>query len=149
MTDVLSPCPGRVFPITEVSDPVFAQELVGPGVAIEPGPGRTTVVAPVSGTIVKLHPHAFALATPGGLGILVHLGIETMKLAGAGFTVEAEEGAVVEAGAGIVTWDPSTITGEGISTTVLVVALDSPPGSVDSPVLGREVASGELLFRVG
>ena len=81
---VLAPCPGRVFPITEVSDPVFAAEMVGPGIAIDPAPGRNTVVAPVAGTILKLHPHAFAMITPDGVGVLVHLGINTVQLEASG-----------------------------------------------------------------
>ena len=148
MIQVLSPCPGRVFPITEVSDPVFAQELVGPGVAIEPAPEPTTVVAPVAGTIVKLHPHAFAMLTADGLGVLVHLGINTVTLAGAGFEVLAGEGAAVAAGEQIVSWNPAEISGDGITTTVLVVALDRPAGSLTEPATGRDVTAGEPLFRV-
>ena len=148
MTDVLAPCPGRVFGITEVSDPVFAQELVGPGVAIDPSPGRTTVVAPVTGTILKLHPHAFAMATPEGLGILVHLGINTVRLDGAGFELVATEGSTVAAGDPMVTWDPSEISGDDVTTTVMVVVLDRPAGTVDSPVLGTSVNAGDPLFAV-
>jgi len=145
---VLAPCPGRVFPITEVSDPVFAGEMVGPGIAIEPSPGRTTVVAPVAGTILKLHPHAFAMATAGGLGILVHLGINTVRLDGAGFELVATEGSTVAAGDAMVTWDPSTISGNDITTTVMVVVLDRPAGTVNSPAVGRDVVAGEPLFSV-
>jgi glucose-specific phosphotransferase system IIA component len=145
---VLAPCPGRVFPITEVSDPVFAGEMVGPGIAIDPSPGRTTVVAPVAGTILKLHPHAFAMATADGLGILVHLGINTVRLDGAGFELVATEGSTVSAGDPMVTWDPSDISGDDITTTVMVVVLDRPAGTVDSPVLGKDVTAGEPLFSV-
>lgn len=145
---VLAPCPGRVFPITEVSDPVFAAEMVGPGVAIEPTPEQTVVVAPVAGTILKLHPHAFAMATPDGLGILVHLGINTVRLDGAGFELLATEGGTVAAGDPMVSWDPAEISGDEITTTVMVVALDRPAGSVTSPALGRDIASGEELFSV-
>lgn len=145
---VLAPCPGRVFPITEVSDPVFAGEMVGPGIAIEPSPGRTTVVAPVAGTILKLHPHAFAMATADGLGILVHLGINTVRLDGAGFELVATEGSTVAAGDPMVTWDPSGISGDDITTTVMVVVLDRPAGTVESPALGKDVAAGEPLFSV-
>ncbi|CAL8978998.1 hypothetical protein PROP_02665 [Propionicimonas sp. T2.31MG-18] len=147
MLQVLSPCPGRAFPITEADDPVFAQELVGPGVAIEPLAERTTVVAPVAGTILKLHPHAFAMATADGLGVLVHLGINTVKLAGAGFELLAAEGATVAAGDPMVSWNPAEISGEGITTTVLVVALDRPAGSLDSPATG-DVATGQTLFEI-
>jgi glucose-specific phosphotransferase system IIA component len=145
---VLAPCPGRVFPITEVSDPVFAGEMVGPGIAIDPSPGRTTVVAPVAGTILKLHPHAFAMATAEGLGILVHLGINTVRLDGAGFELVATEGSMVSAGDPMVTWDPSAISGDDITTTVMVVVLDRPAGTVESPVLGKDVTAGEPLFSV-
>ncbi len=145
---VLAPCPGRVFPITEVSDPVFAGEMVGPGIAIEPSPRRTTVVAPVAGTILKLHPHAFAMATADGLGILVHLGINTVRLDGAGFELVATEGSTVAAGDPMVTWDPSGISGDDITTTVMVVVLDRPAGTVECPALGKDVAAGEPLFSV-
>ncbi len=145
---VLSPCPGRAFPITEVSDPVFAGEMVGPGIAIEPADGPTTVVAPVAGTILKLHPHAFAMVTADGLGILVHLGINTVRLDGAGFELVATEGSTVAAGDPMVTWDPAMITGDDISTTVMVVALDRPAGSVADLAVGRQVAAGDPLFRV-
>ncbi|HSK31964.1 MAG TPA: PTS glucose transporter subunit IIA [Propionicimonas sp.] len=145
---VLAPCPGRVFAITEVSDPVFAGEMVGPGIAIDPSPGRTTVVAPVAGTILKLHPHAFAMATAEGLGILVHLGINTVRLDGAGFELVATEGSTVAAGDPMVSWDPSGISGDDITTTVMVVVLDRPAGTVSSPVLGRDVTAGEPLFTV-
>lgn len=148
MTEVLAPCPGRVFSITEVSDPVFAAEMVGPGIAIEPAPGPTTVVAPVAGKILKLHPHAFAMVTADGLGILVHLGINTVRLAGAGFELVASEGSTVAAGDPMVSWNPAEISGEEISTTVMVVALDRPPGTVTSPALGRDVVAGEPLFSV-
>lgn len=145
---VLAPCPGRVFPITEVSDPVFAGEIVGPGVAIEPTPVLTTVVAPADGKILKLHPHAFAMLTSEGIGLLVHLGIDTVKLGGVGFEVLAEEKSVVAAGDPIVRWNPAEITGDGVSTTVMVVALDRPAGSAIDPVIGQVVLAGDPLFSV-
>lgn len=145
---VLAPCPGRVFPITEVNDPVFAGEIVGPGVAIEPTPVLTTVVAPADGKILKLHPHAFAMLTSEGIGLLVHLGIDTVKLGGVGFEVLAEEKSVVAAGDPIVRWNPAEITGDGVSTTVMVVAMDRPAGSAIDPVVGQVVLAGDTLFSV-
>lgn len=143
---VLSPVAGRVFPIQEASDPVFAQEMVGPGVAIEPSPARATAIAPVAGTILTLHPHAYAIATPDGLGVLVHLGINTVTLGGVGFELVAAQGDIVAAGDPILTWEPGAVSGPNISTTVLVVALDRPAGSVSSPAVGTTVASGDPLF---
>lgn len=66
MTAIASPLDGTLMPLSEVPDPVFAQGLVGPGVALEPtGEGDVTVVAPVAGRIVKLHPHAFVIQAEG------------------------------------------------------------------------------------
>ena len=85
VTDVLAPVAGLVRPLADVPDPVFAAEMVGAGVAIEPAGGASDAVSPVAGTVLKLHPHAFVVLTPEGTGVLVHLGIDTVRLDGAGF----------------------------------------------------------------
>ena len=149
MTKVLAPCPGRVLPLSATPDPVFAGEMVGPGVVIDPAPGETTVVSPIAGKVVKVLPHAFVVLGDDGLGVLVHLGINTVRLAGHGFTVLAEEGSTVEAGAPMVRWDPAEVTGEDISPWVPVVAMDRPKGSVPAPAEGLSVAGGDLLFELG
>jgi PTS system glucose-specific IIA component len=145
---VLAPCPGRVVPLTSVDDPVFAAEMVGPGVAIDPDPGEVTVVSPVAGTVVKLHPHAFVVLHPSGVGVLVHLGINTVRLEGRGFEVLATEGATVAAGDPMVRWDPATISGDDISTVVPVVAMDRPKGSVPAPTADAVAVTGEPLFTI-
>ena len=146
--DVLAPCSGRVVPLSATGDEVFTAEMVGPGVAIDPDPGLVTVVSPIAGRIVKVHPHAFVVLGADGVGILVHLGINTSRLDGAGFEVLAAQGDTVEVGAPMVRWDPSTISGDGISTVVPVVAMDQPKGSVPAPEGDRSVSPGDLLFRV-
>lgn len=147
-TRVLAPCPGRLVPITDAPDRVFAAEMVGPGVAIDPDPGETTVVAPIAGTVVKMHPHAFVLLGADGVGVLVHLGINTVRLEGQGFEVLAQQGSTVAAGDPMVRWDPSAIHGEDISTLVPVVAMDRPKGSVPPPAPGTTVLAGDPLFDV-
>jgi sugar PTS system EIIA component len=148
VTKVLAPCSGRLVPMADVPDPVFAAEMVGPGVGIDPDPGEATVVSPIAGTVVKLHPHAFVVLGADGVGVLVHLGINTVRLEGRGFEVLAEEGSVVEQGAPMVRWNPSTITGPDMSPIVLVVALDRPAGSVPAPEEGSAAVAGDPLFVV-
>ncbi|MGI8645837.1 MAG: PTS sugar transporter subunit IIA [Nocardioides sp.] len=148
MTDVLAPCPGRVVALADTPDAVFASEMVGPGLAIDPDPGEVTVVSPIAGTVVKVHPHAFVVLGADGIGILVHLGINTVRLEGAGFEVLTVQGSTVAAGDPMVRWDPSTIAGDDISTLVPVVAMDRPKGSVPAPVDGATVAVGDLLFSI-
>ena len=147
---VVAPVAGTVVGLAGVPDPVFAQELVGSGTAVEPadGAGVVTVVAPVAGNLMKVHPHAFVMLTPDGVGVLVHLGINTVRLEGRGFEVLAEEGGTVEPGAPMVRWDPSTISGPDMSPVVVVVALDRPAGSVPAPVSGSATAAGDPLFVV-
>ena len=145
MTDVLSPCPGRVMAMSDVPDPVFAEEMVGPGVAIAPSDGPTTVVSPIAGKVLKVHPHAFVVLGDG-VGVLVHLGINTVRLDGAGFEVLVTQGADVAAGDPMIRWDPATISGPDISTVVPVVVMDAPRGSITSDVVGSEVVAGDLLF---
>jgi PTS system glucose-specific IIA component len=148
VTDVLAPCPGRLVALADTPDPVFASEMVGPGVAIDPDPGEATVVSPIAGRVVKVHPHAFVVLGADGVGVLVHLGINTVRLEGKGFEVLVSQGATVAAGDPMVRWDPATITGDGISTLVPVVAMDQPKGSVPPPAPGAVTATGDLLFTV-
>jgi glucose-specific phosphotransferase system IIA component len=147
-TQVLAPCPGRVLALADTPDPVFATEMVGPGLAIDPDPGEVTVVSPIAGKVVKVHPHAFVVLGADGVGILVHLGINTVRLEGKGFEVLATQGSTVQAGDPMVRWDPSTISGEDVSTVVPVVAMDRPKGSVPAPAEGLRAVTGELLFTV-
>ncbi|GAA5124967.1 PTS glucose transporter subunit IIA [Alloalcanivorax gelatiniphagus] len=146
---VLAPCPGRVLAMADVPDPVFAEEMVGPGVAIDPEPGRTTVVSPIAGKVVKVLPHAFVVLGDG-VGVLVHLGINTVRLEGEGFEVLATQGSEVDAGDPMITWDPgslpSTAAGQDVSPVVPVVLMDGEKGSVSSDALGASVAAGDLLF---
>ena len=149
MTDVLSPCAGLVIAMADVPDPVFAEEMVGPGVAIEPEPGPTVVTSPIAGTVLKVHPHAFVVLGDG-VGVLVHLGINTVRLDGAGFEVLATQGSEVAAGDPMIRWDPATIPasvdGQDVSTVVPVVVMDVPRGSVTSDAIGGPVVAGDLLF---
>ena len=60
---VRAPLPGRAMPLESVPDPVFAGAMVGPGMAIDPHPAPGDAVSPIDGTLLKLHPHAFEVAT--------------------------------------------------------------------------------------
>ena len=146
---VLAPCPGRVIAMADVPDPVFAEEMVGPGVAIEPDPGPTTVVSPIDGKVLKVLPHAFVVLGDG-VGVLVHLGINTVRLEGEGFEVLATQGSDVAAGDPMIRWDPSTLppsaAGQDVSPVVPVVVMDAPKGSVTSDAIGGSVAAGDPLF---
>jgi PTS system N-acetylglucosamine-specific IIA component len=144
--DILSPVAGRTVAMSEVPDPVFAQSMVGPGLAIQPSGGRQDAVAPVDGTVVTLHPHAFVIATEGGQAVLVHLGIDTVKQKGEGFTLRVVKGETVRAGQALIEWDPEAVAAAGYSAVVPVVALDAPAEALSGLLADADVVAGDLVF---
>jgi PTS system glucose-specific IIA component len=142
--NVTAPLRGSAIPLADVPDPVFSTGMVGPGLAIDPDRGPGTVVSPVSGTLVRLKPYAFVVAE-GGRSVLVHLGIDTVKLAGEGFELLASEGDGVEAGQPVVRWNPADVEARGLSPVCPVVALDGDPAALDDLMSGP-VNTGAALF---
>lgn len=148
MLRVLSPVAGHSLAVSDVPDPVFARGLVGAGIAIRPRGGRQVAVAPIAGTLAKLHPHAYLVVDAAGRGVLVHLGIDTVHLQGEGFELLAKEHEQVEAGDEVVTWDPTRVERAGRSALCAVVVLDCEPGAVSHQQVGVDVAQGHPLFEV-
>ena len=149
MTVVHAPLGGRVVSLADVPDPVFAGQIVGSGLAIEPEDGATEVlvVSPVAGRVAKVHPHALAIADESGTGVLVHLGIDTVKMDGEGFTLHVADGDQLEEGARVITFDPTAVRAAGYSAVCPVVILGSPADSVLPAVdAGSTVAAGDELF---
>jgi PTS system glucose-specific IIA component len=120
--EILAPLTGRVVPITDVPDPVFSERMLGDGLAIDPSDG--IAVSPVAGRLVVFHSagHAFAVdsAVPG-VSVLVHVGLDTVGLAGRGSTRLAEVGDEVVAGQEIVRFDLAVIREAGLSALSPVV----------------------------
>ncbi|MDJ0319096.1 PTS glucose transporter subunit IIA [Pseudarthrobacter sp. PS3-L1] len=145
---VTAPLPGRVVALSDVPDPVFAKGLVGGGVAILPDENAETLtaVAPLDGKVIKVLPHAFIIQHTAGPAILVHIGIDTVKLKGAGFTVLASKGDMVKAGDPMVTVDATHARAAGLSLCSPVVVLDSKPDLVAAPTSVDSVETGGQLF---
>ncbi|MBB5857044.1 PTS glucose transporter subunit IIA [Amycolatopsis umgeniensis] len=144
--EILSPVSGKTTAMTEVPDPVFAQAMVGPGLAVLPSGGRQDAVAPVDGTVVTLHPHAYVVATEDGRGVLVHLGIDTVKEKGEGFTLHVVKGEAVRAGQPVIGWDPDAVAAAGYSPIVPVVALDAKAEVLSGLLTGGDVEAGDPIF---
>jgi PTS system glucose-specific IIA component len=136
---------GSAVGLAAVPDPVFSQAMVGPGTAIDPERAPGQAVAPITGTLVKLHPHAYVVVGADGRGVLVHLGIDTVQLRGEGFRLLAAEGDHVEAGQPVVGWNPAEIEAGGRSPVCPVVALDAPAESISDVASGPIVVGDELF----
>jgi sugar PTS system EIIA component len=141
-----APLAGIAIALGDVPDPVFAQAMVGPGAAIDPERGPLTAVSPIAGTLVKLKPHAFVVVGTDGRGVLVHLGIDTVNLDGAGFQLLAAEGALLAPGDPVIRWNPAEIEQRGLSPVCPVIALDATATAVGSVAAGA-IEPGRTLFR--
>ena len=111
---------GEVKTISAVNDPVFSQKMMGDGFGVEPKNG--IVYAPVSGTVTSVFPtkHALGLLTDNGLEVLVHMGIDTVDLKGAPFTVNVKDGDKVSAGDVIAQMNLAAIKAADKQTTIIV-----------------------------
>ncbi|MFF2032191.1 glucose PTS transporter subunit IIA [Arthrobacter sp. NPDC058192] len=119
--ELLAPANGTIIPLSEVPDPVFARGTLGDGFAIDPADGR--FVAPVSGKIVTVFPtgHAYGIRTGDGVDVLIHIGMDTVKLKGQGFTTHVSKGEQVSAGDLLCDVDLGIIKEAGYSTVTPVV----------------------------
>ena len=142
---VLSPADGELVAIESVADPVFAQKMMGDGVAIVPVGGPLT--APVDGTLSALYPTGPAFGVEAGdLSVMVHGGIDTVDLEGAGFELAAAQGDAVAAGQTVVTMDVDAVRAAGYDPTVMVVVLEAPAGTVMRKREPGPVKAGEPVI---
>jgi PTS system glucose-specific IIA component len=129
--------------LSAVPDPVFAGGMVGYGAAIDPPHEVIYAVAPVSGKILKLLPHAYVIMTADNVGVLVHLGLDTVTLNGEGFTAQVAQGDTVEAGQPVIIYDVPAIVAAGLSPVVPVVVMDErEPANV---VVADDVGAGSAI----
>lgn len=145
---VVAPVTGTSREVSDVPDPVFSSGMVGSGLAIDPVASAQTAVAPVSGRLAKLHPHAYLVVTDEGVGVLVHLGIDTVTMRGDGFSLLASEDTRVEAGQPVVGWDPAYVAGTGRSPMCAVLVLDPPARADLAHPPGSPVTAGEPVFDI-
>ncbi|WP_058234727.1 PTS sugar transporter subunit IIA [Devriesea agamarum] len=147
MSDLLAPVAGTVVAMQDVPDPVFSAGIVGEGLAIEPEDAPSTAIAPIDGTVVKVHPHAFVITGDDGLGVLVHLGIDTVQLNGEGFEVLVSEGDRVAQGDPMISWNPPAIREGGRSAICPVVLMGEVQSDWASAVeIGHSVTTTGLLI---
>lgn len=116
---------GTLKPLKEVSDPVFSQRMLGDGIAITPSDGR--IVAPCDGVVTMVFPtnHAFGIQCDG-MDILIHIGIDTVKLNGKHFKAFIKEGDVVKRHQLCVECDIKAIQAHHLSTDTMMVISDKP-----------------------
>lgn len=145
MSRVYAPVSGIVNPIEQSTDVVFSTKMLGNGVVIAPTNGK--VHAPCEGVVSALFPdgHAFVIDT-GNMQVMVHIGVDTVKLNGEGFRVVRAVGDRVCMGDLVVEADLDFIASRGYSTEVMVVALEKADIAELYCRLGMAVAVRDELF---
>ncbi|KAA0105646.1 glucose PTS transporter subunit IIA [Mycolicibacterium sp. P1-5] len=149
-TPVHAPVSGRAVALGHVPDPVFSQGMVGYGAAVDPPREVVDAVAPVTGRILKLLPHAYIVMTSENVAVLVHLGLDTVALKGAGFSAYVSEGDTVTVGEKVIAYDVPSVAAAGLNPIVPVVVMDErEPGNVvvgEAILEGAKIISGSTLF---
>lgn len=145
---VNAPVAGHVISLDETGDPVFASRALGEGVGIQPA--DSTVVAPVSGVLqtVAETGHAFGIKTDDGVEVLVHVGIDTVKMNGEGFDVKVKANEHVNAGDNLVVVDFDKVKEAGYSTTTLMTVLNTVAFASVTPKTGVDVKAGESVIDI-
>ena len=139
---------GTVVAMKDVEDPTFAQEILGPGVAIEPKEG--VLYAPVCGTVslVADTSHAVSITCDCGAEILMHLGIDTVELNGEGFEAHVKAGDKVSCGDKLVSFDMDAIKEKGYKLTTPLIICNKDEFSVVEPIADGEISVGEDILKL-
>ena len=144
---ISSPMTGKVIPLTQVNDPTFAGELMGKGSAIIPTIGQA--LAPEDGEVVSLFrtKHAIGFVTHSGAEILIHIGIDTVKLDGQHFEAHVEAGSKVKKGDLLVSFDIDAIKQAGFEVTTPIIITNSDDyKDVQTIFMQDDIQAGDALL---
>ncbi|WP_153979092.1 beta-glucoside-specific PTS transporter subunit IIABC [Paenibacillus xylanilyticus] len=145
----VAPMTGKAIPLKEVNDPTFGDELMGKGVAFVPSVGE--LVSPVTGTVMNVFKtkHAIVVRSDNGMELLIHVGINTVKLRGQYFESHVEAGTRVQAGDKLLSFELDQIAKEYDITTAMVVTntadyKDIQPVNLGEITIGQEVLKAQI-----
>lgn len=145
---ILAPSDGKVIPLCATNDKVFASGTMGDGFGLQPiDVNKIQVVAPVSGkiTMIASTKHAIGITTPNGLEVLIHMGIDTVKLNGDAFDIKCKVGENIKAGAPIAMMNLDIIKSHHLSDMILVIITNSTDKITALNISEKEVSAGGFV----
>jgi PTS system D-glucosamine-specific IIC component len=145
---VYSPVNGIVKPLNEVNDPAFASEILGKGIAVMPEDGK--VYAPFAGTVTTVFStlHAICLLSEQGVEMLIHIGLDTVRLNGRYFTAYIKPGDKVKKGDLILEYDLARIKEIGYDTVIPIVITNSERYKEVNPVIIQKVSTENEIMEI-
>ena len=143
-----APIEGEAVVSAEISDPTFGEELLGKGIAIKPALGK--VYAPVNGTVTMVFEtkHAITITSEGGAEILIHIGLDTVSLNGAPFTIHVNADDKVKKGDLIAEFDMEAIKAAGLETITPIIICNSDDYKEVNRFTGKMVKPGDDIIEL-
>lgn len=147
--NLVSPSNGKAISLKNVPDKTFSEELLGKGIAVDPEDG--VVVSPVDGSITLVFDtkHAIAIKTNDGIEVLIHIGVDTVKMNGKGFNSLVKTGDVIKKGQKLVEFDLDLVKEEAESPIIMIIVTNSDLMKFVKSLKYGKVKQGDELVRVG
>ena len=144
--EVAAALEGEAVELKEVNDPAFSEEMFGKGMAIKPVSGK--VVSPVKGVVTQMFDtgHAVSITSDDGIEILIHVGLDTVKLKGEHFTSLAKNDDKVEVGSDLIQFDLEAIKAAGFDTVTPIVVCNTDIFSGFNFKTGINVKCGDIII---
>jgi len=144
----LVPLTGKILPITEAPDPAFAGKMLGDGFCVDPTDGDLR--SPVKGEVTSIFPtkHAIGIKAESGHEILIHVGIDTVKLNGEGFNLSVAAGDKIEAGEKLLDFDIPAIKHKVPSLITVFAIMNLDDKSVSLSKLGEALQGDSLILEL-
>ena len=145
--ELFAPVTGQAIQLSETKDQVFSSGLMGKGIAIEPTVGE--IYAPADGTLTVTNDskHAYGLLTTNGAEVLLHIGIDTVQMAGDGFSTQVKQGQVVKKGDLLGTFNIDKIKAAGYEATVMVIVTNTMSFAEVQGIDNQTVTVGQAIIQ--
>lgn len=139
---------GSVVNLEDVADDVFSQKILGDGIAIEPSVGK--LFAPCDGSVDSVFDtkHAVSIVSADGVEVLLHIGIDTVKLGGKYFEAHVANGQEIKKGDLLISFDMDAIAGEGYKLTTPLIIANTDDYAAIAPAVKGKVAAGDELLKI-
>lgn len=146
-TKLLAPADGTVMALSKTSDPIFSQGVMGDGFGLTPKDAISKVVAPVSGKISMIadSKHAIGIITEEGLEVLIHMGVDTVKLNGEPFDIKVKQDEEIKAGQEIATMNVEKVEAAQLDPTIMVLITNSKDKISGLDLTEGEASAGQVV----